>query len=413
MDVCACGQVRHDGAVSGTPHLGTGPGTRMSTRLVGIDLARLVAVVGMMAAHTLHFGEQAPSAAVVALIDGPPSTLFAVLGGASVVLAARARLAVGDRGGAVRSTLARGVVVVLLGLLVIPLAAAVYVVLVPFGAAIMAAAVLVLLPTWVLALLAVLLAAGSGWVAAVARLQLPGLEGGHSLALLLTDPLASLNDVLLSGVYPALTWAAYLLIGMLVARAILAARRAGRERLALAVIGGAGAVLAAAGVAASELGVRLLAEDGDVDRARDVLLANAYGAVPSAEPAWQLLAAPHSGTPADIARTAGIALAVIAVLSLLASLLPASAARLMEPLRAAGAAPLTIYVVHVVLLTMLGGTLGSVPGVVGWAGLAVQVAVALGIGAVLAATRSRGPLERLVGWLAEAAAGRPAPAREA
>lgn len=388
----------HDGAVGGNRGAG-------GARLVGVDLARLTAVVGMMAAHTLSRSD--PPAAVVALIDGPPSTLFAVLGGVSVVLATRARLAIGDRGGALRSTLARGFAVAVLGFLIIPLAPAVYVVLVPFGVAIMATAVLVLLPSWLLTALAVILAAGSGWIAALSRQQLPGLDRSHSFLQLFTEPLGSLNDVLLSGVYPALAWTDYLLIGMLVARAILAARRTGRERLALAGIAVAGAALTTAGLVATELGLRILAAGSDPAHARDVLLANAYGAVPSTEPAWQLLAAPHSGTPADIARTAGIALVVIAVLSLLASVLPASATRLIEPLRAAGGAPLTIYIVHVVLLSVLGGLLiEAAPGAVGgWVGLAVQVAVALAIGAVLAASGARGPFERLVGLLADRAGG--------
>ena len=383
-------------------------GTRGGARLVGIDLARLVAVAGMMAAHTLHRGDQPPSAGVVALIDGPPSTLFAVLGGVSVVLAARSRLAIGDRGGAVRSTLARGLAVALLGFLVIPLAGAVYVVLVPFGVAIMVAALLVLLPTWLLVALATLLAAGSGWLVALARERLPGLEGAHSVVQLLGDPLAAANDVLLNGVYPALTWTAYLAIGILVARAILAARRSGRERWALVGLAGGGALLVAAGIAASEIGVRLLAGGRDAGAARDELLANAYGAVGSTEPAFQLLAAPHSGTPADIARTAGIALLVIALLGLLASALPAAALRVIEPARAAGGAPLTIYIVHVVLISVMGGLLvGAAPWAVGgWSGWALQLLIALGIGAVLAAQGRRGPFERLVGWIAGRAGGR-------
>ncbi|WP_413316565.1 heparan-alpha-glucosaminide N-acetyltransferase domain-containing protein [Agrococcus sp. 1P02AA] len=382
-------------------------------RLIGIDLARLVAVAGMMAAHTLGAWEQQP-AAVTALVDGPPSTLFAVLGGVSVVLAARARLAAGERAAAARATLARGAVVALLGLLVIPFAAAVYVVLVPFGVAIVLAAGLLLLPSWALAALAAVLAAAGGWVAALARLHLPGVEGTHSIASLVRDPLGTLLDVTLSGVYPVVTWLAYVAIGMLAARALLAARAAGRERRALSALGGIGALLIVVGVASSELGLRLVAAQlgGDLAAHRSVLLENGYGAAPGTDPLLQLIAAPHTGTPADIARTAGMALVVIAALGLLATALPPRALRMLEPLRAAGGAPLTIYVVHVVLLTLLGSTLQqAAPGLVGgWGAWALQVGVALAIGAVLAATRARGPLERAVGAAAERAAGPREPA---
>lgn len=400
-------RIRHHGEVSGTARqVGDGPERAFATgaRLVGIDLARLVAVVGMMAAHTLSRSE--PPAAVVALIDGPPSTLFAVLGGVSVALAARSRLAKGDRRGVVRSTLARGLMVMVIGFVLIPFAPAVYVVLVPFGVALMLAAGLVLLPTWLLGALTAMLAAGSGWLVALARERLPNLDGRpHDAVALFTEPAATWSDILLTGVYPALTWMTYVAIGVLVARVLLAG---GRRRARLALLALAGAILTAAGLLATEIGLRSFAAatGGTLVATRDRLLANAYGGAASTEPAWQLLAAPHAGTPADIARTVGIALLVIAALGLLTMALPQPVRRMIEPLRAAGGAPLTIYIVHVVLQSVLLALLIDVAPVivVGWGGLALQVAVALVIGAVLAATRQRGPFERLVGRVAAGAA---------
>lgn len=378
------------------------------SRLQGIDLARLVAVAGMMAAHTLSWSEPAP-AAVTALVDGPPSTLFAVLGGVSVVLAARARLAAGDRGGAVRSTLARGAVVALLGVLIAPLASAVYVVLVPFGVAIAVAAPLLLARSWLLAALAAAITVGGGSIVAIAGSRLPSLQRFSGDPSTLEAVLPAVNDVLLTGVYPALIWLGYLVIGMLVARALLAARAAGTERTMLTRIAGIGALLTGIGVAMSELGVLLLTDTvapGEPALARDLLLVNGYGSVPDAGPLWQLLAAPHTGTPADIARTAGIALVTIGLLSLLVGRLSPGVLRAIEPLRAAGGAPLTIYIVHVVGYTLLAGLLiEAAPGLVsGWGGWAVQLAGALAIGAALAARGARGPFERVVGMCAQLAA---------
>ena len=172
-----------------------------SERLVGVDLARLVAVAGMMAAHTLAFTDPPVGAGVTALIDGPPSTLFAVLGGVSVALAARSRLASGERAAAVRATLARGLVVALLGLLIVPIATAVFVVLAPFGLAIMAASVFLLLPTWAIAACALVLAALAGSLVAIARDRLGVLAETHSIATLVGDPLGTLQDIALTGVY--------------------------------------------------------------------------------------------------------------------------------------------------------------------------------------------------------------------
>ncbi|MDR7233066.1 heparan-alpha-glucosaminide N-acetyltransferase domain-containing protein [Agrococcus sp. BE272] len=386
-----------------------------SERLVGVDLARLLAVVGMMAAHTLLVAEPPPPDAVAALVDGPPSTLFAVLGGVSVVLAARARLAAGDRWGALRSTLVRGALVALLGAIIGPFAAAVYVVLVPFGVAIMLAAVLVLLPSWLLAGVTTVLWLAGGSLLVAARERLPSAASIGDGAALGERLAATAADVLLTGVYPVLTWVAYLLVGVLAARALLAARARDAERGALVQLAAVGAALVVAGVAASELGIRLLAGPLD-DAARDELLRNGYGAAQGSATAWQLVAAPHTGTPADMARTVGIALLVIALLGLLAAALPRPAVRALEPLRAAGAAPLTIYVVHVLLLTaMLVPLQDAAPALgAGWAAWAVQVVVALAIGAALAAGDGRGPLERVVGRAADRAAGdRPRPEQPA
>ncbi|WP_092915186.1 heparan-alpha-glucosaminide N-acetyltransferase domain-containing protein [Agrococcus baldri] len=387
---------------------------RAGDRLVGIDLARFVALAGMMAAHTLTWAG-APPAAAVALTDGPPSTLFAVLGGVSVVLAARARLAVGDRAGAVRSTVVRGLVVAVLGVLVAPLATAVYVVLVPFGVAIAVGGLALLAPTWLLAVLAAAIGVGGGSAVAWGAANLPSLTRISRELSPAESLLPALTDVLLTGVYPALIWFGYLLMGMLAARALLAARAQHAERATLVRLAGLGALLAGIGVALSEVGVLLLTTavaPGEPALARDILLQNGYGAVPvaPAEPGgllWQLLAAPHTGTPADIARTAGIALLTIALLSLLVLRLGPRARRLLEPVRAAGGAPLTIYIVHIVLVTLLGGLfIETAPGIAsGWGGWAVQVAVALLIGAWLAASGARGPFERLVGWFADRAGG--------
>lgn len=366
------------------------------SRLVAVDLARLVALVGMMGAHTMLWEEPGP--ALEAVLDGPPSTLFAVLGGASVVLAARARLARRDVAGAMRETAARGALVLLIGLAIAPLAPAVVVVLAPFGLAIALAGTLLAAPSWLLAAIAVPLAVAGGWAVASARRAWGQLGEALTWQSALARPLDALLDLLLTGVYPLLTWIVYLLLGMLVARAWLAASAAGRERRMLARLAVAGALLLAIGLALSEAGVRLLAGSFDsLAAARDALLVNGYGAALEADPAFQLLAAPHTGTPADIARTVGIALLVVAALGLLVASLTARARRAVEPLRATGAAPLTVYAVHVVLVSVL--LAGPPPIATGWGAWGLQAAVALALGALLAATGARGPLERMVSWV--------------
>lgn len=379
-----------------------------SGRLAGVDLARLVAIIGMMGAHTaLAWGND--TAALRAVVDGPPSTLFAVLGGASVVLAARGRLARGERGRAVLATLARGLLVALIGFLVIPLSPLIYVVLVPFGLAIALAAPLVIAPSWAIGALLAALAALGGSALVWARQALPVLETGtsHSPETLVAAPAATLSNIVLTGVYPALTWLTYLLVGMLAIRWLLRSRERGSERRTLGWLAAIGAAALAAATVATELAVRALGPvelPGGDDLWHDVLLQNGYGAIREPGALWQLLAAPHSGTVADVLRTAGIALVVIALLGLLVRALPQPAMRAIGPLRAAGAAPLTIYVAHVLGVAVL-ATVAQTTGAL-WVGeglgaWALHVAIALAIGVVLWAARSRGPLERGIGWVVD------------
>ena len=227
-------------------------------------------------------------------------------------------------------------------------------------------------------------------------------------------------DILLTGVYPALTWVTYLLVGMLAARWLLRARARGRERSALGCLCAVGVAALAAGTVASELAVQALGPQvmpGEPELWRAALLANGYGAAPEPGLWWQLLAAPHTGTVSDILRTAGLAVAVIGLLGLLVSALPARALRWIEPLRVAGAAPLTLYVVHLLALTIvvvaaaqtaLSTGAEGLPGGVSWL---IQVAIALAIGALLWLLRARGPLERVVGWIVDAVVPPRAPAR--
>lgn len=373
-----------------------------ATRLVGVDLARAIALAGMMAAHTAL--QPSSPAAVVAAVDGPPSTLFAVLGGASLVLASRRRLAEGRVGAAVRAAAARGLAVLLLGLLLVPVAPAVVVVLPPFGLAIAVCATLLAAPSAVLWALLVPIAALGGWAAALADDRLPALQEPLSIATVVAEPVASLAALVLTGVYPALTWTGYLLVGMLLARWLLARRAAGEERAGLVRLAGLGALLVGLGVASTELALHLLAPaSGGLEAARDALVVNGYGAASSGEPLLQLVAAPHTGTPADVARTVGIALLVVAATGLAAARLPAGALRALAPVRAMGAAPLTVYALHAMLVSVL-LVLGPEAVAAGWGGWALQLAVGLAIGAGLAATGARGPLEAAVGALADRAA---------
>ncbi len=85
-----------------------------SSRMPGIDLARFLAIVGMIAVHTLQVTAPNP---VLDLSNGNASTLFAVLAGVGAALASRAALQAGATATARLALVARGAGLVGLGLL--------------------------------------------------------------------------------------------------------------------------------------------------------------------------------------------------------------------------------------------------------------------------------------------------------
>ena len=155
----------------------------------------------------------------------------------------------------------------------------------------------------------------------------------------LADPLAMLWKLGVTGVYPVLTWTTYLLAGLAVGRLDLR-----DTRVAAALLGG-GALLSAAASGASAL---LLGPGGGAAvLGRASAEQHFYGTTPTSTWWWLAVDAPHSGTPLDLARTTGSALAVLGLMLLLAHV----ARPLLWLPAAVGAAPLTLYALHVVLTT--------------------------------------------------------------
>lgn len=373
-------------------------------RVVGVDVARALALVGMMATHMLPglVGTHVPWAQQVA--GGRASALFAVLAGVSVALVSgrtrpahgRARYAVSTR--LVVRSLVIGAIGLTLGL-------------VPTGIAVILAyyAVLFLLGLPFLGLRAPALAVLAGvWALAgpvlslVLRPHLPAHEVGSPTPGSLASPLHLLNELLFVGYYPAAVWLAYLLAGMAIGRADLL--RKGIEVVLLA----GGAALA---VAAMVLSRALLSRDdawaalgatypdqgvgADHELLAAALTHGLHGTTPTDSWWWLATVAPHSGSPLDLAQTIGSAMAVLGLCLLGTRVRP----RVWAAVFGAGAMTLSLYTLHV--LIMGEGwwpdleTPGSYPD---------QVLIVLGVGAVFALVPLRGPLEAFVALLSRTAA---------
>lgn len=421
---------------------------RQRVRYIGIDLARFIAIAGMMAAHLLaplamfpgvsdSDRELAMGASLIS--NGAPAALFAVLGGVSIVFATRKQLSSGLVGKAMASVAVRGVVLIVLGVLLGFVDNNIIVILAYYGVAMILVAPLIKAKSWVLASLAAVLGLGFGWLNITLRRSLEvRMEGPHiNVGFITSDPLGTLRAIFVTGEYPAITWVTYLLVGMLIGRALTSATARG-------VLGRTAAKLAAisAGVfVVSQLisnwllgklidfGVIDLQAATQMSKAEilqaaqtQLLQVGGSGAPPSPHIVAQLIAVPHSGSIMDLARTIALSALVIGLLvwlcdrererpqvSATEAMTPGFGARLLDIVRAAGAAPLTIYTTHIVVSGIIQGTFfrsaeqaGGLPetGIPWWVmgpgALLLQLAGVLAIGAVLSITKRRGPLETLL-----------------
>lgn len=271
------------------------------TRIHGLDLARALAVIGMMAAH---LGPGYP------VTGGYPSVLFAVLAGVSLGIISSRRP--GDLPGTRFRLLLRGVILVGLGLVLALIQTGIAEVLTAIGLS-----YVLLLPAvgWssrrLGVLLAVLVVAGPLLIAADTYYVVNW--GDPAVAELLT------------GTYPLLAWLAYLTVGLFLHRLVIAGGAVFRQ----AWLVGVGLVLLA--------GPQLLIEAADFRVGpRDIL--NPLGAY--------LQGGAHTGGLLDVVGSAGAAMMVTGVCLLACRV--GAVVWISYPLRALGSMSLTVYIAHVV-----------------------------------------------------------------
>nr|WP_285843800.1 heparan-alpha-glucosaminide N-acetyltransferase domain-containing protein [Kocuria palustris] len=319
--------------------------------MLGIDLARAVALLGMMATHTMDLVDAAGDPQPVGLIAGKAAALFAVLAGFSVELSTRRY---GRWREAAASLAVRGVLIAILGLVLGSLSSSIAVVLVNYAVLFLLAPLVLRLPTLCLAATTVLWLAVSPVASHLIRGGL-GLQRAAEAPELshLAQPGELVIGVLLTGYYPVLQWMGYLLVGLLLARLDW------RSAATAAWAGAVGALLAAAAWVSSQL---LLSAGGHeaLERAGSGLSPLAWGSPYAAQTIgshgttptttwwWLVTVGPHSSTTFDLVFTSGIAAAVIAGCVLIC-LAIGERTRLLMPVLAAGSMPLSMYTLHVIL----------------------------------------------------------------
>ncbi|MDJ0459345.1 heparan-alpha-glucosaminide N-acetyltransferase domain-containing protein [Arthrobacter sp. NQ7] len=386
------------------------PGRQHPGRLRGIDAARGLALLGMMATHLLPTFESDAGLTptwIGLTFSGRAAALFAVLAGVGLALSTGKDkpLQGSDLSAARRGVALRALVIAAVGLTLGGLEVNVAIILVHY--AVLFLCVLPFLGLGVKQLCAWAI----GWILASPVLAYllrpwllapePPLKLGHNPAWEdLGTPSRLLADVFFTGYYPVLQWLSYLLVGLAIGRLVLT------KALVPVLLLAGGTVVA---VAAKAVGTAAMADWGGLAALEEatnspgyplgsVLQVNLAGLPQEGSWWWLASAAPHSGTTLDLLHTSAVAAAVIGACLLLGRLAEWVDLDLLLPLRGAGAMTLTLYTVHVWVVS--GFYLKPLPA--GWTEDGMyfaHAATAIAVGVVFARLSWRGPLE----WAGHAA----------
>ncbi|KAB1867466.1 heparan-alpha-glucosaminide N-acetyltransferase domain-containing protein [Microbacterium algeriense] len=370
-------------------------------RILGLDVARGLAILGMAGAH---IGETEPfewldPSTWTDLVHGRSSILFAVLAGVSIALmTGRSALPERERIPGIRLNLiGRGAVIFVIGLGLEMLNTPIAVILTLYGLLYVAVIPVLRWRPWqLLTGAAVLAVVGPALLALLSAVAL--------------NPYGSGIGFVLYGSYPLTVWMAFVLGGMALGRLRVDQVRTAVVALAvgvvLAVVGyGLGGIGQAAGVGGGSGSSSIV--DGDIEG--DLISPSGWEDYPQAlaavDPLGAVLRAvfavePHSGGTAEILGSGGFALAVVALCLLLSRPLRWP----LLPLGALGSMPLTAYSAHVLSVALVGGPGGFFSNNGFWAATAVGLLIATTLWSMFF---GRGPLERLVGRGAAAMAAVP------
>ncbi|MDX3524300.1 DUF418 domain-containing protein [Streptomyces scabiei] len=379
------------------------PGPSMG-RLVGVDLARALAVFGM---YIVHIGPPLSATTGVAswiryMADGHSSVLFATLAGFSLMLiAGRREPKTGLAGRQARARIAiRAVILLALGTVLATEYGGV-IILGFYGVYFLLALPLVRLSAQTLAITAAACALVTPQLAFVlTSLLSPSVQNSINAY----DPLRHLSevgvlDLLLNGLYPALTWMSFVIAGMALGRLDLSSTTVQKRLAAL------GAALTAAAYGMSLLlagsgALRSTAEDGSSSGSSGSMLSAGGsmppdgGSFPEMSASYLLKAGPHSGTTFDIIGSVGVAILVIVGATVAMDRLP-RLRRLAKPVIAVGTMSLTAYVGHFLGQSLLpAGPGAGTPG--SWIPVLTYILGAIVFAALWSRFFRRGPLEYLL-----------------
>lgn len=384
------------------------PSTQSGTdraRVIGLDVARGLAIIGMMAAHVVGTINDDGSASLTGqLAAGRSATGFAMIAGISLAfISGRRRPPTGrPRLAAAAAIAARGVLIGVIGLMLAYLGAAL-VILSSYGLMfLLVIPLLWLRPRAVAAIAGAIGVLGPALLILLADngLAFPESPLDPTLTSVVSAPGEVLTLLLFTGSYPAAVYLSYMAAGVAIGRLDLTAPRV------MWTLFGGGALLAASArviswLTLSRLGGfdQLVAHTRAVDvadgedpasRAEIVQELTTDSAAPLTGSWWYLgVPAPHSHSIADVGYTLGTAMAVLGLCLLLTRV--TVVAKALTPIADVGAMPLTLYSAHLVLIAT--GILGDWPTLL----FIVMVFSAVVFATLWRRQQGQGPLEHVVG----------------
>ena len=368
-------------------------------RLVGLDVARCVALLGMVATHVLLArGPDGDLSLPQAVAGGRAAAVFAVLAGVTLALITGRREPVTGRERAARSLgiAVRALLIAIVGLYLGGVGSGLAIILTYYGLLFLLGLPFVGLRARPLLLLTAAWVVVAPVVSQVVRPELPARGFASPTFDQLAAPGQLLSELTFTGYYPVVPWVAYLLAGMALGRLDLA-----RPRVQWWVTG-AGAVVALVSIVGSRILTGPMGVAGDLagspgapaatgpDLLREIS-GGMFGTTPTGGPwEWLLVVAPHSATPFDLAHTIGTSYLVIGASLFLVGRLSNARRRGVAIVFGAGTMTLSLYTLHVLMRTpavLPEETPSSFP---------LHVVALMTIGGLYVYGRRRGPLEWVV-----------------
>jgi uncharacterized membrane protein YeiB len=370
-------------------------GAATKLRIMGVDVARGLALLGMVVVHVYGYDPSADSTPSMAYVvaAGKSVVLFALLAGVSLALLTGGRHPMEGRS---RIAAAAGLAVraLLIGFIGLVLGSinSVNVILVYYGVLFLLAIPLIGLRPRVLACLAIVIAL----VVPVFTLLI-----GNSIANVALDNSPTFDSFLqpyqlavglfITGTYAVLPFMAYICAGLAIGRLELSSTRVAVRLL------GAGLALAAIAWVTSEVlllhlgGLQHLRDAAPPGTAPNQLIDTALLWSPPRIWSWWWLAvnAPYSATPINLLHTMGVAMAALGAMLLLTRV----AAPVLRPVAAAGSMVLTLYSAHVVYMAF--DPLEDYP----FISYVVQVTAALVFAVIWQRVIGQGPLEAVIAFI--------------